>query len=157
MASDTKIWDQLVKKIGEAANRHVKVGVLASKGGLADHDGITMVELAAIHEFGSPAANIPERSFIRKTFILRRKELAEMTRKLAKQIITKDMPVDKALDILGAWGAAQVKKTVTTGDEIRPPLKKATIDRKGSSRPLIDTDRLINSVQWEVEQDKGSK
>ena len=154
MPGNDKIWRDLYKKIGAAADRHVKVGVLASKGGLAEHDGITMVELAAIHEFGSPAANIPERSFLRRTFEVKEKEFAAITRKLATQIIKTDMTIDKALNILGAWGSAEVKKFVTVGDNVKPALKKATIDRKGSSRPLIDTGRMINSVQWEVEKNK---
>lgn len=155
MVGDTKKWDTIkaaVKRVGKA---HVKVGVLAANGGAATDDGITMVELAAIHEFGAPGAGIPERSFIRSTFkVHKTKELANMQAKLAQAIILKDMPVKQALGLLGTWATAQVKRTIS-GRLVRPQLEESeagrrTIARKGSSTTLVDTGRLINAISFEV-------
>ena len=149
---DDRALRRLQKRLEASGNAHVKVGVLGSKGGNAPHDssGISLVELAAIHEFGSPAAGIPERSFIRRTFIEKRRELEEVITKLARGVVAGKLDMRRALDILGAWASAEVKKTVTAGAHIPPPLKPATIERKGSDRPLIDTGRLIGAVTWEV-------
>lgn len=147
-----RLWRSILKRVEKADGPHVQVGVLASKGGSADHDGISMVELAAVHEFGAPGAGIPERSFIRRTFHEKRKELGAITGRLAKQVLTKSLEVPRALDMLGAWGANEVKNTIAKGPHIPPPLKPATIARKGSSRPLVDTGRLLNSIQWEVKR-----
>lgn len=128
----------------------VKVGVLSSKGGDADRDGISMVELAAIHEFGSPAANIPERSFIRRTFAAKEREVAAMSSKIGAAIFAGRMDARRGLEILGAWGATEVKKTITSGAGIPPPNAPSTIAKKGSDRPLVDTGRLLGAITWEV-------
>lgn len=151
---DTKMWDQLRKKLPEGA--HVQVGVIGAAGSATTDSGITMIELAAIHEFGSPKAGIPERSFIRSTF--ERPEVLEqlnvMARGYARLVVADKITWDVALGRLGAWAAAEIKgaikKKLTTG----PALAPATIVRKGSSTPLIDTGRLINAITWLV---KGSK
>ncbi len=147
----TAEWDKIHSAVVKAAGvGRLRVGVLASKGGNESRGGITMVELAAIHEFGSPDNNIPARSFIRATFLVRRvNALATMQTKLAEKIVLGGMPARRALGILGAWAASEVKKTFTEID-IPPPLRQATIDAKGSSKPLIDTGRLLGAVTWEV-------
>ncbi len=155
---DTKTWEAIKANIESVGvGSHVKVGVLASRGGDAEHgdDGITLIELAAIHEFGSPAANIPERSFIRRTFNASSAELRVMQTKLAAAVL-RGMPVPKALSILGAWAANAIKRTIT-GDHIPPPLKPATIARKGSDRPLVDSGRLLGAISFEVVLRGGSE
>lgn len=153
MATRTKyndqVWRNLKKRLGRGSP-HVKVGVLAARGGAQQHEsGISLIELAAIHEFGSPAAKIPERSFIRRTFNKNR-ELKKLTVHLARRIINERLTIRRALEQLGTWGAAEVKKTIASGAPIPPPLKPGTIRQKGSSRPLVDTGRLLNSIAHEV-------
>ncbi len=145
--SNDQVWWALRKKIGNLARSTVKVGIL----GPDSEDGdISIVEIGAIHEFGSPAANIPERSFIRRTFQMKTTKVAKFTARIARAIINDRLTADKALELLGLFGAAEVKKTITKGARIPPKLKPATIARKGSSRPLVDTGRLLNSVTHQV-------
>ncbi len=154
---DKRLWDKLRAKAKRLDKMHVKIGVLASKGGAAAHgpDQISLIELAAIHEFGSPAAHIPERSFIRATFNIRRvNALRDMVARLAKAIITNDLAPERALAMLGAWGAAEVKNTITEID-IPPPLADSTVQAKGSSKPLVDTGLLKNSISYEVVTNEG--
>ena len=145
-----------MRKLAEARAKGVRVGVLSSKGGGEEHtdddgkpSGVSMVELAAIHEFGSRKAGIPERSFIRRTFNSKRKQLAAMQVKLARAIVLRKLPVKSAYEILGQWAAAEVKKTITQ-TKIPPPLKKETIRRKKSDRPLVNTGKLLNAITHEV-------
>lgn len=169
----TREYGAMRKRFEEAARgAHVKIGVLASQGGGAKsirkskHVGergtarnavnkafevtdIFLVELAAIHEFGSPAAHIPERSFIRRTFDTKHTEIRALATKLAAKIVDGKMDIDKALTVLGQFCAAEVKKTITR-DRIPPPLKPATIEAKGSNRPLVDTGRLLGAISYEV-------
>lgn len=144
---DDSKWKQIVAAIATLADARVTVGVLSDG---TESDGTSLLEIAAIHEFGAPGAGIPERSFIRSTFRDRQREAATMAERLAKAIVLRGMPVKQALGLLGAWGAAEVKRTITSGDGVPPPLKPATIARKGSSRPLVDTGRLLASITWEV-------
>lgn len=151
---DDRELRKLEAKIAEAEMATVRIGVLGDRGGNEQHPSgeFTMVELAIVHEFGSPKNGIPERSFIRRTFKVKADAVGRIAAKLAKMIIDDKMSVDQALELLGQWGAAEVKKTVTEGAHIPPPLKDATVERKGSTRPLVDTGRLIQSVTYMVEK-----
>ena len=58
----------LMKRLAGAEHNIVNVGILQSGGASRRHaGGASIVEIAASHEFGAPAAGIPERSFIRRT------------------------------------------------------------------------------------------
>lgn len=158
MAGTDAPWRALFNKVKDMHSIRARVGVLASKGGAATHPGsnMTLVEIAAVHEFGSPAANIPERSFIRATFLIRRvNALATKIADITRAIMLGVIDVQKGIGMLGAWGASEVRNTITEID-IPPPLKAATVDRKGSSKPLVDTGQLLNSITWEVVDNEPS-
>lgn len=141
---DDHVFKALIKKLGSLASKPVRVGVLGS-GGAEDHEGITMLELATIHELGN--RNMKPRSFIRSTFERAdvKTEQSKVSKELAKQIISGKMPIDQALSILGAWGVDQVKLSIS-GRKIRQELKS----RSGTA--LIDTGRMINAINFEVKK-----
>lgn len=149
---DDKEWRRILGDVRELAQMRVQIGILASKGGNEPHDEeseLTMIEILAIHEFGSPAANIPERAPIRTTFVRKQDELVEICAK-ASTAVMGGMKPRRALEIVGIWGSTEVKKTITADAHLEPPLKPATVAKKGSSRPLVDTGRLVNAITYEV-------
>lgn len=152
-----KVFKELRAKIGKLADARVRVGIL--EGGddevESEYGDLTIVELATIHEYGAPEANIPERSFLRKTFTddRGRADLAKFQAEQAKQVIAGKLGARTALKRIGAWGAAKVRERIRA--HIDPPLKPATIKRKGSSTPLVDTGHLQSSVSWELEEEGG--
>lgn len=141
-------WKRIMKRMRGLDDSAVRIGFFGQED--VGEDGITVVELAAIHEYGAPSAGIPERSFLRRTFREAKKELNEFCLKLWKRIQAGELDEERALKLLGEWGAAMVKKRVTAGEHIPPPLQQATIDAKGSDRPLVDTGRMINAVTYDV-------
>jgi len=147
---DRKLRD-LKRKADKMDHAHVKVGVLSSKGGDAKHvdSDFTLVELIAIHEFGSADGSIPDRAPIRITFETNQEEMAKFTSALVRQMVEKGMELVRTLDLLGQKGVSEIKKTITHAYLPRP-LKPDTIARKGSDRPLVDTGQLLNSIQYEV-------
>lgn len=148
---DDRVWQRIVRDLRKLPKMHAKVGVLASKGGNAQHSsGITLIELMAIHEFGSPAAGIPERKPIRSAFKKNDPELRKLTVRLAKAIINNTMSQEQALEVLGAWGATQIKNNIAQGAHLKPANAPATVAAKGSTRPLVDTGRLLGSINHEV-------
>lgn len=150
---DRTKWQKLLAQAYGLSRLHVRVGVLASKGGSAKEGDFTIAELAAVHEFGTADGHIPERAPVRTTFYVRAKqELADMQAKLAKAIITKGMDPKRAMGILGSWGANAIKKTITGGDGLPPPNAPSTIAAKGSSRPLVDTGMLKAAYSYEVSE-----
>jgi len=147
IAVDDFKWRKIAANVASIARRVAKVGVMDGAG--AEDDGKSLAEIAAIHEFGAPDANIPERSFIRSTFHAKEAELGKLCERVARAIVLDGMSVDQALGIVGAWGAAAIRRTIT-GTDVPPPLAPATVAAKGSSKPLVDTGRLVNAISWVV-------
>ncbi len=167
---DDKKWREVKKALINTRSR-VKVGILADSSHTSETgDDIGMLELTAIHEFGSPAANIPERSFIRSTLANKRPEINQVIETVVggalKQVLaSEDASGDEieaaskqALGKLGAKVAAMIKRTIrdreTTGPEDQA-LQQATIDAKGSTLPLVDTGQLIAAITWAVVDEDG--
>lgn len=144
-------WKKLMQVLAQAKSgeTYVKVGVIGTAAQSA-HEGISNVELAAVHEFGSPDRGIPERSFIRSTYDEKRDAWTALLKKALRGVYEGKVSLEQALSMVGLRAEADIKRHVTSGVGIPPPLKPATIARKGSSRPLVDTGRMINSVSHEV-------
>lgn len=141
---------EIGKRLGQG-DHGVKVGVFIDKKGGADVDpesGLTNVAKAAIHQFGAPEAGIPARDFLSAPFDRNRDAYVAIIRKLMPLVVLGKMSEQKMLDIVGMQAVTDVNKYVRQGEGVPPPLKPATIARKGSSRPLIDTGRMLASVTW---------
>lgn len=118
----------------------VKVGF--PKGSNAYPDGTSVITVAAVHEFGSPRNNVPERSFLRSTVRKNRLKYKLVMRKLAQKMIDGELTLEKALGLLGTMVASDVQTTIRNLKT--PPLKH----REGN--PLIDTAHMIQSVTYQV-------
>lgn len=136
----------LRERLRKLDDLELRVGVL----GDSEHEGssLTNAELAAIHEFGAPRANIPERSHIRGTFDAQQQAWQALASKLLKGVIEGRFDGEQALGILGEQAVADMRRFVRAG--VPPPLKPETIRRKGSSTPLIDTGRYLQSFGWSL-------
>jgi hypothetical protein len=110
--------------------------------------------LAYIHENGSPAANIPARPFLARGVDSVRDAIAAVLRDAARQSLAGDAgAVHRGLQRAGIVAAGGVQQYMASGTFA--PLAPSTIRRKGSSRPLIDTGQLRQSVTYAV-RPKGS-
>jgi hypothetical protein len=138
-----KAWRKRHEKL--MRDPHVRVGVFASDAARADGE-VTNVELAAIHEFGSSDGVVPERSFLRSTMRVKRGDWKTVMRGFMRAVVRGAMTAGRMLDLMGLRMVADTKKRITSGDGIPPPLQPATIARKGSSRPLVDTGTLVNAI-----------
>lgn len=143
---DKRQQEKLFKALRKAKKHdHVAVGILQDE---TVADGFGMTELAAVHEFGSRDGHIPERSFIRSTCDKNKKRYQKLLIKLGDKIIRQKLKTKQALTQLGEVVVGDMKETINAG--IEPGLKLATIKRKKSSKPLIDTGRLKGSITHEV-------
>lgn len=123
----------------------VKVGVVGEKAS-EDRGGITLSELAAVHEYGSPKAGIPERSFIRSTLDAKK---AFITKELGRGLGSILSGTTTSLQVLADLGdkmAHEVQATIDRG--LTPPLQSGL-----DHRPLIDTGELVLSIGSEVTLD----
>lgn len=167
-------WAAWFDSMKEIRTSYVKVGVLDD--GQTYEDGLTVAEIAAVHEFGTEDGRIPERSFVRATFDLESAALTKLAEKLFQRVVFGKMSTTDALNVLGAQLAADIKRRIQQG--IDPPNAMRTAlakVMKGKTRrlfkrpaqnlgealaqagalaavkPLIDTGRLLNAVTWAVE------
>lgn len=130
------------------ADKEVVVGVTRAKAARQDGEGINNAELAAVHEFGTKDGRIPERSFIRSSMTENRNAYVAAHAESLRKVVRGEMAFDKSLDLLGLRAASDVQENIRSGDF--EPLAQSTIDRKGSSKPLIHTGNLRQSITHEV-------
>lgn len=147
----TAAWNNILKQM-LAMRGHVKVGVLASKGGSAEHEDsdLTLVELMAIHEFGTEDGVIEAREPMQTGIKDSMSEIKKLQTLLTKNIILGRITTKHALDTMGLKVAAMIRRRVKNGAHLQPALAQSTIDAKGSDRPLVDEGTLLNSITHEV-------
>jgi hypothetical protein len=105
--------------------------------------------IAAVHEFGSPEQGIPERSFLRAGVRAGVPKFNRLNEANLRAVVLGTKTVDQSINLLGVVAVGEVQRQIRHGQY--EPLKQATIDRKGSSKPLIDTAQLIQSQTYVVE------
>lgn len=108
-------------------------------------DGKPVATVAAINEFGAPRAGIPPRPFFRNMIADKSHEWPAAVGDLLRE---NNYDVERALDLAGFAIAGQLRQSIQQTNS--PPLAQSTIDRKGHSKPLIDSGNLYNSVDHEV-------
>jgi phage gpG-like protein len=140
---EQKRIEKLLRKMSNAP--HVAVGILQDE---AIDNNFSMVDLALVHEFGSKDGRIPQRSFMRSTCDAKRNEHIKLADILQSKIIDGSLSIRQALGQLGEVAEKDMVQAINNG--IKPQLKPATIRRKKSSKPLIDTGRLKGSIKHEI-------
>lgn len=112
-------------------------------------DGTSVVDVASWHEFGK--GHNPQRSFIRAWFDENSAANKNFVRQQAKQQLQGRQTMQRSLELLGLRAVGGMQKRIASG-RIKPPLSEATIRRKGSSVPLVDTGQLRSSIASKVER-----
>lgn len=110
---------------------------------------LTIAEIGAIHEFGAPGANIPERPFLHPGIREGADQIARLSQVLLFQLQNGETTKNEALEQLGLLGVRLVQEKIRNGEFV--PLSPRTIARKGSSQPLIDTGQMVQSVTFAIE------
>jgi len=145
--------ESMLKNINDLKTNMAVVGVISGTG--TYKNGAEVVEIAQIHEFGVPVKNIPPRSFLRVPFSQDSKHIQDIMIKSFISVSENNLPVKKAYDVIGAEARnVSINAFGTSAKGQWEPLKESTIKAKGSSKPLIDTGRLRQSIQWEVRDAK---
>lgn len=140
-------WNRIRKEIEEMGRSFVKIGVLSNAGRYpASIGGMNLAEVATVHEFGTE--KIPERPFLRQAFDKSNKKISDFIRNERDKIYQGASTTNESLHKLGVLHQGQVQETIATGEFA--PLAPSTVARKGSSKPLIDTGRLRQSINFEV-------
>ncbi len=133
--------EELAERVGEAQT--LQVGFME---GSSYPDGTSVAMVAAIQNFGAPAANIPPRPFFSDMV---KEKSPTWGSTLGEILVNENYEAMQAMDGIGEVISAQL------GDSIRdletPALAPATIAAKGFAKPLIDTGHMLNSIQYSVD------
>lgn len=138
-----------VKALSQS-RRKVKIGVNGKDAG-ARNDGLDNVTVGSVHEYGSKEHGIPQRSFIGATIDEHQGKYVDQARKLLMAVLEGRISTNEALAKLGE--SAKRDMIARINDGIDPPNSEATVKAKGSSKPLIDTGSLKQSINYVVDGD----
>jgi hypothetical protein len=141
---------KLKAKLQEIANqtgkaKSLKVGFMAD----ADYpDGTKVAMVAAIQNFGAPAAGIPPRPFFSNMVKAKSPRWGES---LGNMLERTDFDGEKALNLMGEGIKGQLQRSINETNE--PALSPVTVAKKGFDKALIDTANMIRSASYVVEGD----
>lgn len=143
-----KDLDGVVVKVGvQAKDKAVRRG----KGGGIRNTDQPLAVIAAIHEFG--LGDMPQRSFLRSVYDENLPVIDKMIQRVANGAVF-GLGTNAALNQLGNVVQGMVQRKIVDGPFV--PNSPATIKRKKSSKPLIDTGHLRQSIRYVIER-KGAK
>lgn len=91
---------------------------------------------------------IPERSFIRAGWDAHEKDVLDKSDEMIPELISQGISVDAYLNALGDEAASYIKDFAR--DLRNPANHPFTVDRKGSSNPLVDTGGMIGAITYEI-------
>lgn len=126
-------------EIAQTAN--VTIGIHEGSGSV---DGVTIAEYAAYNEYGTK--HIPERSFMRTTFDDEVNNIQNQMTAQWAQVLVGKTTVYRALSLIGLRHEIKVKEKINSN--IQPKNAPSTIEKKKSSRTLIDTGTMLNTVRY---------
>nr|DAK65050.1 MAG TPA: virion morphogenesis protein [Caudoviricetes sp.] len=136
--------DDVVVKVGvQAKDKAARRG----KGGSIRNTDQPLAVIAAVHEFG--LGGMPQRSFLRSAYDENKPTIDAMVDNIANNAV-QGMSVGTALNQLGNVVQGRVQRKIVDGPF--KPNSLATIKRKRSSRPLIDTGHLRQSIRYVIEK-----
>lgn len=142
-----KDLDGVVVKVGvQAKDKAVRRG----KGGSIRNTDQPLAIVAAIHEFG--LGDMPQRSFLRSAYDENLPMIDKMIQRVANGAVF-GLGTNAALNQLGNVVQGMVQRKIVDGPFV--PNSPATIKRKKSSKPLIDTGHLRQSIRYVIER-KGA-
>lgn len=137
-------YTHIFKDIKEMDGKGVKVGVMGGQSA----KGVSVVDYAVWNEFGTK--HIPKRAFMQKTADEGLPETLKFTEHLVGKMIDGGITPDGVLKNLGEFYQKKIQMNIRNAKEWAAPNAPATVKLKGSSSPLIDQGRLIQSIRYEL-------
>lgn len=137
-------YAHVVKEIMKLDGKSVEAGIHATAG---REDGTDLVDIAIYNEYGTK--RIPSRPFVRLATDNNQKEWDRIVDAGHAAIVAGTRDADFMLNVLGNRMVADIQKTIGNR-QLLVPNAPATVKKKGSDAPLIDSGRLRQSVDYVV-------
>lgn len=136
------------RELGELKKLEVRVGF--QRGDAQEEDGTDMCDVAAYNELGTD--HIPARPFIRQSVDDNESKIKSFLKGEVKDF-AQGKSAEQILKEIGIFQKDLMQDKITSGSFA--PNAESTIKKKGSSKPLVDTGRMRQSVNYAI-QKKGS-
>lgn len=139
-------WNHVMEELGELGDLTVEAGVLKEDAGKKE-GGASLVDVAAYNEFGT--GRIPPRPFLRTAADENRKKYGKIAASGISSIISGRTDAHAVAEMVGNTMEGDIKMVIGDRGKLAPNAP-ATVRRKGSDAPLIDTGRLRQSIHHKV-------
>lgn len=141
-------YKDILKELAKFKKMGVKVGI--TEGNHISESGTNIAEYAAYNEEGTE--DIPSRPFIRSWVDNNQEQINKVMDSAFNSVVSGKRTAEDAMKRIGEFGASGIKKNIVNGGF--EPNKESTVKRKGSSKPLIDTETMRKAVSYEVVKKK---
>lgn len=140
---DTAEGKRLKKMLNELSQKKVRIGF--QKGKATEDDGTDVCDVAAWNELGTEHS--PSRPFLRKSVDENEAKINSFLQSQRRALIN-GTPAEQILKEIGIFQKDLIQEKITEGSY--EPNAPSTVKRKGSSKPLIDTGRMRQSVDYVI-------
>lgn len=137
--------EKIKKTLLALKKKELQVGIFEDSGVNPDTGG-RIVDYAIANEYGT--SKIPERPFMRSTADEEAKKWSALMDKIVEDVTKGDFEFERKIGLVGEQMVSDIKEKISSN--VPPPLKPATVKRKGSSRTLIDTGNMRNSITFRI-------
>lgn len=144
-SSEAKRLEKLTK---EMTQMRVDVGFNESSGSY--EEGVTLAQVAAWNEYGTEHS--PSRPFMRQTMKDHQDDITKVAAAALRDAAASRGDIQPVLNKIGAYTKSCMQKEIRDGGWVANA--PSTIAKKGSSRPLIDTGRMRQSVVYKIEKEE---
>lgn len=156
-------FPEMKQNCAELNGKRVQVGVLgggeaAWLAGIHEYGCVILVTpkmRAYLHHNGLHLKNsttqikIPERAFLRNGYDEKKDEVVSKSEKVLGDVVGGTMSADVFLQMVGLMLSTEIK---TYARNLNSPANHPyTVERKGSSNPLVDSGSMIGAIDYKVE------
>jgi hypothetical protein len=136
------------KMLQELKDKEVRIGI---QQGETSDDGVDLVDIAMFNELGT--VHIPSRPFLRDSVDANADQINNFLQSMKKELLRGGSAED-VLKKIGVFQKGLIQKQIVSGNFA--PNSEATIKKKGSDTPLVDTGRMRQSINYVIQQKGGS-
>ena len=130
------------RELAELKELEVRVGF--QRGKAQEEDGTDICDVAAFNELGTD--HIPARPFIRQSVDDNESKINSFLKEEVKDF-AQGKSAEQILKEIGIFQKDLMQDKITSGSFA--PNAESTIKKKGSSKPLVDTGRMRQSVNYQ--------
>ena len=149
-----KGYKKIIQSIKDLGVNGINVGITSDK---INKEGVSIAQYAYWNEVGVESKDgkgwkIPLRPFMRGWADSNKENIKQTMQSVAQAVSSGKIEAETAVERIGQYCQDGIKSYIRRGDFT--PNSPATIEKKGSSRPLIDTGTMRNSIRYEIVRNK---